>query len=69
MACRERQRRATILLLQDFLKDPGNGLFLGKEREFVLRDSALNIWEAVGEEAIHYFERNNTIKSFRYLTM
>ncbi len=37
---------------------PGGSLFRNSEREFVLSNSALNIWAGVREDAIAYFNRH-----------
>lgn len=59
MQYREMERRRVIELRDDVFNDPGNGLFFGKAREFVLTDPALNLWEGIREDAISYFGQNN----------
>lgn len=55
----EKQRQKAIGLRDDIFKDPGGGVFKKSEREFVLKEPALNIWAGVREDAIAYFNRNN----------
>lgn len=59
MVYREMERRRVVELRDDIFNDPGNGLFFGKAREFVLTDPALNLWEGIREDAITYFDQNN----------
>jgi len=59
MSYREEERKKTIKIRESLLKDPGNGLFFGKEREFVLNEPAINLWEGIREDALDYFKKNN----------
>ena len=56
---RERQRKISIELLDSIFKDPGNGIFLGKERDFALSDPVINLWAGIRYDCIDYFKRNN----------
>ena len=55
---REQERKRAIDIRGYLFEDPGGGIFLGKEREFVLKDSNLNLWEGIRGDAIGYFKRN-----------
>lgn len=55
---RERERQKAIQIKDSLLKDPGNGVFMGKQRDFVLNDPSLNLWEGIREDAQHYFKVN-----------
>jgi hypothetical protein len=55
----EIQQQKVIGLRDEIFKDPGGGVFKRIEREFVLKDPALNIWAGVREDAIAYFNRND----------
>lgn len=57
MSYREDQRQKAIQLRDAMFKDPGNGLFFGKERNFVLKDPSLNLWEGIREDAKQYFKK------------
>jgi len=56
---REQQRRKLTSMREMFFKDPGNGIFYGKEREFALSDPIINLWEGIRYDAVDYFKRNN----------
>lgn len=58
MSYLETQRQKAVGLRDNIFKDPGGGVFKKSEREFVLRQPALNIWAGVREDAIDYFNRN-----------
>jgi len=58
MSYREQERKRAVKTRESLYRDPGNGVFLGKEREFVLDDSTLNLWENIREDAQEYFKRN-----------
>lgn len=58
MSYREDERRKTVRLRNKIFKDPGNGLYRGIEREFILFNPILNLWESIRREAIDYFKRN-----------
>lgn len=55
----EAQRRRAVELRDEVFRDIGGGLFLGKERDFVLRNPALNLWGGVRDDAMHYFAAND----------
>jgi hypothetical protein len=59
MTYREQQRRKVTSIREVFFKDPGNGIFYGKEREFALSDPIINLWEGIRYDAVDYFKRNN----------
>lgn len=52
------ERKRAIRNRESLFSDPGNGMFLGKKREFVLKDSNLNLWEEIRANALQYFDRN-----------
>ena len=58
MRYREQERKRAIGIRESVFRDPGNGVFFGKKREFVLNDSTLNLWENIREDAQEYFKRN-----------
>ena len=59
MTYREQQRQKVTSIREAFFKDPGNGIFYGKEREFTLSDPIINLWEGIRYDAVDYFKRNN----------
>lgn len=59
MKYREEQRERSVTLRNQLYNDPGNGVFLGKEREFVLQNPVLNLWEGIRLYALEYFKKNN----------
>ena len=59
MTYREQQRQKVTSIRAAFFKDPGNGIFYGKEREFALSDPIINLWEGIRYDAVDYFKRNN----------
>ena len=59
MTYREQQRQKVTSIREAFFKDPGNGMFYGKEREFALSDPIINLWEGIRYDAVDYFRRNN----------
>ena len=58
MSYREKERQKAIKIRDLLFKDPGNGLFFKKNREFVLQEASLNLWEGIREDALLYFKRN-----------
>ncbi len=54
----EAEREKAIKIRDKMFRDPGNGVFFGKEREFVLLEPELNLWEGVREDAKEYFLKN-----------
>jgi len=54
----EQQRQKAIEIRDQFFKDPGQGIFMGQEREFVLSDRKANLWKGIEKDAIEYFARN-----------
>lgn len=58
MRYREQERKKAIEIRESLFKDPGNGIFFGKEWGFVLSNPALNLWEGIRKDALQYFERN-----------
>lgn len=59
MNFKEKQRAKATEMRDLVYKDPGGGEFKKLNREFVLKDPALNIWIGVSDDAIHYFRSNN----------
>ena len=58
MSYKEEERAKAIANRDKIFKDPGNGMFFGKEREFVVSAPAINLWEGVRTDAIDYFAHN-----------
>lgn len=58
MKYREKERERATAIRDSLFKDPGNGVFLGKPRDFVLEDPSLNLWEGIREDALQYFRDN-----------
>ena len=54
----EKERLKAINIREGIFGDPGNGLFFGKEREFVLSEPELNLWEGIRQDAKNYFQKN-----------
>jgi len=59
MNYREQQRQKVTSMREAFFRDPGKGVFYGKEREFALSDPIINLWEGLRYDAVNYFKRNN----------
>jgi hypothetical protein len=59
MNYREQQRERITKKREALFKDPGNGIFFGKKRDFVLSDPLINLWEGVRYDAVDYFRKNN----------
>ncbi len=55
MNYREAQRQKVEGIRQSVFRDPGQGVFFEKEREFVLKDAALNLWGGIRDDAKKYF--------------
>jgi len=53
----EKERQKAIRIRDQIFRDPGNGMFFGKEREFVLSEPLLNLWEGIRFDVKHYFEK------------
>lgn len=51
-------KKKAINIRDSLFKDPGNGIFFGKEWDFVLNDPVLNLWEGIRADAQEYFKRN-----------
>lgn len=58
MNYREEQRQRALSTRDDLFKDPGTGLFFGKEREFVLKVPSLNLWAGIRDDAKEHFSAN-----------
>jgi len=58
MSYREDQRQRAVSTRDALFKDPGTGLFFGKQREFVLKTPSLNLWAGVRDDAKRYFSAN-----------
>jgi len=54
----DRERQKAIEFRNKIFRDPGDGMFFGKEREFVLSEPELNLWEGIRQDAKDYFTRN-----------
>ena len=57
----EDQRKRAVSQRDRIFRDPGNGVYRSREREFVLKDPRLNLWAGIREDAINYFKRNNIV--------
>jgi hypothetical protein len=58
MNYKEQQRKRATELRDGVFKDPGGGHFKKLDRDFVLKDPALNLWAGIRDDAIDYFLRN-----------
>jgi len=58
MSYREDQRRRAVATREALFKDPGTGIFFGKQRDFVLKDPSLNLWAGIRDDAKRYFSTN-----------
>jgi hypothetical protein len=56
---RDRERQKAVKYRDAIFRDPGSGIFFGKERDFVLQDPSLNLWDGIREDAKQYFQTNN----------
>ena len=54
----DKERKKAIEIRDKIFRDPGNGLFFGKEREFVLSEPILNLWEGIRQDTKDYFKQN-----------
>lgn len=61
MSYREEERRKAVLMREEVFRDPGDGVFFKKKRDFVLQEASLNLWAGIREDAIDYFEQNNIL--------
>lgn len=61
MTFREDERRRVIEIRDELFRDPGGGVYRKLEREFVLSDSMLNLWDGIREDALNYFRRNQIV--------
>ena len=53
----DKERQKAIEIRDKVFRDPGSGLFFGKERDFVLSEPELNLWEGIRKDAIAYFKK------------
>jgi hypothetical protein len=58
MLYREKQRKKAIELKDEMFKDPGDGLFQGRNYQFVLNEPIGNLWAGIRHDAIDYFKNN-----------
>ncbi len=58
MSYREEQRQKAAKIRDEVIKDPGQGLFYRKPRDFVLSEPASNLWEGIRADAVEYFNKN-----------
>ena len=56
MNYREQERKKAVQIRDSIFRDPGNGLFFGKKRDFVLNETSLNLWDGIREDAKQYFK-------------
>ena len=59
MKYREIQREKVVQFRDQLFGDPGDGIYKGIEREFVLSNPYLNLWNGIREDALQYFRDNN----------
>jgi len=57
----EDQRKRAVSQRDQIFRDPGDGVYRDKKREFVLKDPKLNLWAGIREDAIDYFKRNEIV--------
>ena len=57
MTYRNDERKKAIEIRDTLFRDPGDGVFFNKKREFVLQDPSLNLWAGIRDDVIDYFER------------
>ena len=57
----DRERQKATEIRDNIFRDPGNGLFFGKEREFVLSEPELNLWEGIRQDTKDYFIKNGIV--------
>jgi hypothetical protein len=58
MNFREQERKRIIAKRDLIFRDPGGGLYRNINRDFVLSDPVLNLWEGIRQDAIQYFREN-----------
>jgi hypothetical protein len=59
MNYKNKERQKAIEIRDGIFRDLGNGMFFGKEREFVLSEPELNLWPGIRQDAKDYFLNNN----------
>jgi len=57
----EDQRKKVVEHRDSIFRDPGEGVFYKKERDFVLKNPVLNLWAGIRDDAIEYFSRNSVV--------
>ncbi|MGY5874310.1 MAG: hypothetical protein RTU30_01070 [Candidatus Thorarchaeota archaeon] len=57
MNYRETERKRMIDIRDDVFRDPGGGVYRQREREEILKDATLNLWEGIREDALNYFKK------------
>jgi len=55
---RERERNRIIDKRDSNFRDPGGGKYRKLNRDFVLSDPTLNLWEGIRQDAAQYFRKN-----------
>lgn len=55
MSYYDEQRKRAEAIREEMFSDPGQGVFRGKPREFVLSEPALNLWAGIRDDAKEYF--------------
>lgn len=61
MSFLENERKRLINIRDEVLSDPGGGVYRKREREFVLQDPMLNLWEGIRKDALDYFAHNQIV--------
>ncbi len=61
MSFREDERKRMIEIRDDVFRDPGGGVYRKLKREFVLKNSHLNLWDGIREDALNYFKMNKIV--------
>lgn len=54
----ERERQRLVAARDTLFRDPGQGVFSGAPRDFVLLEPAQNLWAGIRDDAVDYFRRN-----------
>lgn len=62
MNYQESERKRMIEIRDDVFRDPGGGVYLHRgieyEKDEILKDASLNLWEGIREDALNYCEKH-----------
>jgi hypothetical protein len=61
MNYRESEREKVIRIRDSFFNDPGDGVFEGAPRTFVLIEPEKNLWHKIRKDALDYFKTYNIV--------